>query len=142
MRKKLVAVAGAIALLLASPQVSMAKSIKELLTPQQLADFCTANGLGEKSAQITLPDNTVVTGRIDCEEEDLLGAAGDDTVSSSEGDNEDLSSSSEEGADDLTDGSEEDDNNGPGNAGASSQNHDGNDGQDDNGGGEGEDGED
>ncbi|HVY50011.1 MAG TPA: hypothetical protein VHA07_00475 [Devosia sp.] len=121
----------------------MAKSIKEMLTSQQLSEFCTANGLGEKHAQLTMPDGTVVSGTIDCEAENVAGVAPNDgaSASSAEDSQDDVSSNSQDDGEDDGLDQEGDDSGSPGsgggdNSGDGGGDNGGSDGGDDNGGGD------
>lgn len=139
MYRKSLIVISALALIAAVPNLAIAKSIKNLVTPASLSDYCAKVGVGtENEVTITLPDDTTVTGTIHCEDEDVV-ASGDDSQPSISGvgddDGEDDGvSSSDDGADDGVSSPDdgEDDSAGPGDDDSNDDNGvDNSDGSDD-----------
>jgi hypothetical protein len=112
-RKTLIAIS-ALALIAAVPTLAIAKSIKNLVTPASLADYCAKVGVGtENEVTITLPDGSTATGSIHCEDEDLVVGGDDDgeddEIDSPDGGEDDEVDSPDEGDDDELDDDSEDD---------------------------------
>lgn len=70
----------AVALFGAASGLAQAKSIKDQVPAEALAAYCSQVGVNtETMATITLDANTVLTGTVHCEAEDLQAGVSDDT---------------------------------------------------------------
>jgi hypothetical protein len=96
-----------LALTAASPHVASAKSVKNLVTESNLAEFCSKVGIGsERTVTVTMPDGLTVTGTIECESEDV-GFTGTDSSDDSEADDEGDRVDDHDGGDDSDDDTED-----------------------------------
>lgn len=101
----------ALALAIAVPSLATAKSIKHLLTPESLAEYCQIAGVDtETTTTVTLPDGSALTGSIHCESEDLPGAVDDDSSDDDvDDDHEDNDDDNEDDDNDSSDSGHSDD---------------------------------
>lgn len=72
MLKSLTLAVAAAAILAAVPSVAQAKSIKNLLTDQQLSNYCADKPVGSETTGTLTVGEQVITGSIHCEAEDYL----------------------------------------------------------------------
>lgn len=118
MLKSLTLAVAAAAILAAVPSMAQAKSIKNLLTDQQLSNYCADKPVGsETTGTITVGDQ-VVTGSIHCEPEHYLPLDADGNFVS-----DDILDDSDDSDDDLNDdngGDREDDDSDDDNSGSGS----------------------
>lgn len=100
MIKSATATSFVVLLLALSPTAAQAKSIKDLVSDAQLAEYCSTAGVDtETTATITLTDGTTATGTIHCEAEDLI-VGSDDLDDPDDDDLEDGESGDDDGSDD------------------------------------------
>ena len=98
---------------LAASQPAMARSIKNYLSDGDLASYCATAGIDTHTqASVTLKDNSVVSGTIHCEAEDLI--VGNDDVNDPFDDSDgrlddDSSDDSDDAFDDSDDRDDSDD---------------------------------
>lgn len=63
---------------IAASQPAMARGIKDYMSDSELASYCAAAGIGTHTqTSVTLKDNSVVTGTVHCEAEDLIVGSDD-----------------------------------------------------------------
>jgi hypothetical protein len=90
---------------LAASQPAMARSIKNYLSDSDLASYCASVGVDtETSASVKLQDNTIVSGTIHCEAEDLI--VGNDDRNDAADDSDDRLDDSPDDDDDAFDDSD------------------------------------
>ena len=94
-------------------QPAMARGIKDYMSDSELASYCAAAGIGTHTqTSVTLKDNSVVTGTVHCEAEDLIVGSDDinDPFDDSDGRlDDDSSDDSDDAFDDSDDRDDSDD---------------------------------
>lgn len=96
---------------MAATQPALARGIKDYLSDADLAAYCASVGVDTHTqTSVTLPDNTVVTGTVHCEAEDLIVGSDDidDAFDDSDGRLDDDSSDDFDDSPDDSDGRDDD----------------------------------
>ena len=91
---------------MAASQPAMARDIKDYLSDSDLASYCASVGVDTHTeTSVTLKDNSVVTGTIHCEAEDLI--VGNDDVNDQFDDSDDQLGDDSDDSDDEFDDSDD-----------------------------------
>ncbi len=95
---------------MAATQPALARDIKQYLSDSDLASYCAKVGVDtHTSASVTLSDNTVVSGTIHCEAEDLIIGSDDRNDAADDSDDRVDGSDDDDDAFDDSDGRDDDD---------------------------------